>query len=112
MNTSAKSNDTITAETIASLASDLGLPRSAKLQHPYDLYGLRVLEQPAPPQKIMLSERISVSDRFRHEFDAWLLARFGRKESMLDPDSFLFSAGMGFIVAPHGRASLLFNATA
>jgi len=71
--------------------------------------GMRVYEEPLPPPKIQLREHIQVTDEFRREVNEWLLAKFGRKKSALDRNQFLVSEKSGFVVAPHGMASILSN---
>lgn len=71
--------------------------------------GMKVYEEPLQPPKIQLREHVQVSDEFRRDVNAWLLARFGRKKSVLDRDKFLVSKKYGFVVAPHGMARILGN---
>lgn len=55
---------------------------------PLSIGGMKIIEEPKQPQKIKLSESVMVSDEFRSNFNSWLLARFGRRKSLIKDGEF------------------------
>ena len=69
--------------------------------------GLDVYAEPSPPAKLRLSENVMVTEEFRNQFNDWLLAEFGRKESLLDNGKFYYLEKHGAIIAPEHALSIL-----
>ena len=82
------------------------------LRDPFNFAGMRIIEEPAPPPKIKLSDAVTVSDSFRAEMNAWLLSRFGRVNSLLPKNQFLIARDYGVVIAPYGNLPLFLNVTA
>lgn len=98
-------NSTITIDDIEKVMR--GMPKNP-ITYPAMFAGLKVFEEPLPPQKIKLSTEIQVTDEFRLEFDTWLLNTFGRQDSLLRDKCFIMET-MGMLVVPHGYAGVLAN---
>ena len=69
--------------------------------------GMRVIEEPPPPPKLKLSEKVQVSDEFRRAFDIWLAAEFGYRDPRILHNRFYVSTQFGTIIAPPGGAAVL-----
>ncbi|MCG7932120.1 MAG: hypothetical protein N0E44_18980 [Candidatus Thiodiazotropha lotti] len=71
-----------------------------------------VFEAPPEPPKIQLSEDVTVSDEFRERMNAWLLERFGRRESVIMSGEALYMKDRGFVMRPETMSVLRMNTTA
>ena len=99
-------NSSVTIEDINKTIKDL--PKNPlSFNNPFNFCGLKVFEEPLPPQKLKLSKHIQVPDKFRIEYNAWLLDMFGRHKSFLERDKCFLLGTMGAIVVPHGMAGII-----
>ncbi|MCG7904608.1 MAG: hypothetical protein JAY60_19560 [Candidatus Thiodiazotropha weberae] len=77
------------------------------------IMGMPVFAAPPEPPKIKLSESVTVSDEFRERMNAWLLERFGRRESViLSSRQVIYAKGLGFVMRPETMSVLRMNTTA
>lgn len=82
--------------------------------HGFDPFGIRpfmgmkVFEAPEPPAKISLSQECAelVGPEFAASVNLWLLARFGRRESIFDGDKAFILGGYGIVLSQHNAALL------
>lgn len=93
---------TLNIEDLKKLVDELS-EKYPPVKSPFDLYplemcGMKVIEEPKQPQKIKLSDDVIVSDEFRSNFNDWLLARFGRRESFIRGGEFYHFKDYGMIV--------------
>ena len=72
---------------------------------PPTLGELKIYEHRDPP-KLQLNSNINVSDEFRKEFNNWLIARFGYKESLFGDNEAYYIANYGVVMKPEQIAML------
>lgn len=104
-------NSTLTEQDILDSIEKLGLPD----RPPADPFGIRsfmgmnVYTTPPDPPKLKLSANAKVSPKFRADFDAWLLERFGTQDPLLPKGSaFMLRSLNTLITRPEDAATLAY----